>query len=419
MMPTSRPARRARHTNAGKSHPGVRALLVALVGLLAFTGAGAAFAYQSLQGGIDRHDVDAIMGKDRPERASSNPDDPYAGNEYNILVMGSDSREGKENQAIGGGDVAGMRSDTTLLVHISADRSRVDVVSIPRDLVLEEIPSCPLPNGGTTDARTAAMGWNDNNRMWNVPFALGGEGGDVAYAAACTIRSFENMTDVYVDDFVVVDMSGMEQMVDAIGGVPMCFEEDLYAPKAELDVSAGCHTLDGKTAVAFARARKGLGDGSDISRIGRQQELLMNMVEKVLDSNLLTDTADLYQFLKAATSSLTTSDDIGNLSTMVGMAYSLRGIDLEDVNFATLPFAWSGDRVKPNQASAALWDSIRSDKPMVLPEGAAEDPAQDDTAQDDPGLDDQPQDGSADPDSDTPSGEEAGTGATTGTSDAG
>src|SRR5699024_1508061 len=149
-----------------------------------------------------------IMGTDRPDRASANPDDPYAGNEYNILVMGSDSREGKENQAIGGGDVAGMRSDTTLLVHISADRSRVDVVSIPRDLVLEEIPSCPLPNGGTTDARTAAMGWNDNNCMWNVPFALGGEGGDVAYAAACTIRSFENMTDIYVDDFVVVDMSG-------------------------------------------------------------------------------------------------------------------------------------------------------------------------------------------------------------------
>src|SRR5699024_6574572 len=146
---------------------------------------------------------------------------------------------------------------------------------------------------------------------------------------------------------------GMEQMVDAIGGVPMCFEEDLYAPKAELDVSAGCHTLDGKTAVAFARARKGIGDGSDISRIGRQQELLMNMVEKVLDSNLLTDTADLYQFLKAATSSLTTSDDIGNLSTMVGLAYSLRGIDLEDVNFATLPFAWAAigsSRTRPRRS---------------------------------------------------------------------
>src|SRR5699024_12104146 len=111
MMPTSRPPRRARHTNAGKTHPGLRAVVVGLVGLLAFTGAGAAFAYQSLQGGIDRHDVDAIMGTDRPDRASANPDDPYAGNEYNILVMGSDSREGKENQAIGGGALAGRRSD--------------------------------------------------------------------------------------------------------------------------------------------------------------------------------------------------------------------------------------------------------------------------------------------------------------------
>lgn len=356
---------------------------MALVGIVTFTGTGAAFAYQSLQGGIDRHDVDAIVGGDRPERKPANPDDPYAGNEYNILVMGSDSRQGEQNQAIGGGDVAGMRSDTTLLVHISADRSRVDVVSIPRDLVLQEIPSCPLPGGGSTEPRTAAMGWGMQSRMWNVPFALGGQGGDVAYAAACTIRTFENMTDIYVDDFVVVDMAGMEQMVDAIGGVPMCFEKDLYSPKANLDVSAGCHTLDGKTAVAFARARKGIGDGSDISRIGRQQELLMNMVEKVLDSNLLTDSAELYQFLKAATSSLTTSDDIGNLSTMVGLAYSLRGIDLNEVNFATLPFAWAGDRVKPNQASTALWDSIRADEPMVLPASAtdeAQDPA-------DPGSD--------------------------------
>src|SRR5699024_5548772 len=174
-----------------------------------------------------------------------------------------------------------------------------------------------------------------------------------------------------------------------------------------------------QTAVAFARARKGIGDGSDISRIGRQQELLMNMVEKVLDSNLLTDTADLYQFLKAATSSLTTSDDIGNLSTMAGLAYSLRGIDLKDVNFATLPFAWAGNRVKPNEASEALRDSIRSDQPMVLPEGAGEDPAQSDTAQDGPGLEDPAQDGSEDPGSQTPDSEETGSGATTGTYDAG
>ncbi|HIZ34775.1 MAG TPA: LCP family protein, partial [Candidatus Ruania gallistercoris] len=196
---------------------------------------------------------------------------------------------------------------------------------------------------------------------------------------------FENMTDIYVDDFVIVDMSGMERMVDAIGGVEMCFEEDLVAPQAKLDIEAGCHTLDGETAVAFARARKGqgLGDGSDIGRIGRQQELLTNMVEQVLDRNILTQSGELYRFLQAATSSLTTGDEIGDLTAMAGLAYSLRDIEMADVNFGTVPFDWAGNRVRPNYLSDELWDSVRADEEMALPEdpeAEGEDEDEDDAA---------------------------------------
>src|SRR5699024_5793232 len=188
----TRAHRGPRHSAERGGHPLVRGLLVALVGVLAFTGTGAAVAYQSLQSGIQRHDVDDILGSGRPTREPANPDDPNAGNEYNILVMGSDSREGDDNQAIGGGDVQGMRSDTTLLVHIAADRSRVDVVSIPRDLVVD-IPDCPMPDGTRTQARLEGQGWSDDNRMWNVPFAPGAASGDLGYAASCTIRTFEHM----------------------------------------------------------------------------------------------------------------------------------------------------------------------------------------------------------------------------------
>lgn len=381
----SRAAHRGpRHSTGRANRPVLRGLLVALVGVLAFTGTGAAFAYQSLQGGIDQHDVDGILGSDRPDREPTNPDDPNAGNEYNILVMGSDSREGDDNQAIGGGDVEGMRSDTTLLVHVAADRSRVDVISIPRDLIVD-IPSCPLPDGSETQERLEGYGWSDDSRMWNTAFALGAQSGDLGYAAGCTIRTFENMTDIYVDDFVIVDMSGMERMVDAIGGVEMCFEEDLVAPQAKLDIEAGCHTLDGETAVAFARARKGqgLGDGSDIGRIGRQQELLTNMVEQVLDRNILTQSGELYRFLQAATSSLTTGDEIGDLTAMAGLAYSLRDIEMADVNFGTVPFDWAGNRVRPNYLSDELWDSVRADEEMALPEdpeAEGEDEDEDDAA---------------------------------------
>src|SRR5690625_4526427 len=356
----TRARRGPRHSAERGGHPLARGLLVALVGVLAFTGAGAAFAYQSLQSGIQRHDVDRFLGSDRPTREPANPDDPNAGNEYNILVMGSDSREG-DNQAIGGGDVEGMRSDTTLLVHIAADRSRVDVISIPRDLVID-IPSCPMPDGTETQPRLEGQGWPEQERQFNVPFALGAGSGDLGYAASCTVRTFEHMTDILIDDFVIVDMAGMERMVDAIGGVEMCFDEDLHSPQAKLDVSAGCHTLDGETAVAFARARKGegLGDGSDIGRIGRQQELLTNMVDQVLERNILTESGELYRFLQAATSSLTTGDEIGNLTTMAGLGYSLRNIGMADVNCATVPFDWPGNRVRQHYLAEELWHSFRA-----------------------------------------------------------
>ncbi|SEE98006.1 cell envelope-related function transcriptional attenuator common domain-containing protein [Ruania alba] len=337
--------------------------MAAVLFVVTFAGTGAAFAYQSLQGGVERHDLDDILGSDRPTTTEpDNPDDALEGEAYNILVMGTDSREGEENASLGGGQdsVEGMRSDTTLLVHVAADRSRVDVVSIPRDLLVT-IPSCQLPDGTST--------YEQYDTMFNSAFALGGGTGDVGYAAGCTVRTVEAMTGIFIHDFVVVDMAGFKDMVDAIGGVDMCFDEDLYSEDAKLDISAGCHTLDGETALAVARARKGvgLGDGSDIGRIDRQQELLTNMVEQVLDRNILTNSTELYQFLQAATSSLTTSERIGNLTTMAGLAYSLRGTEMDGVNFATVPFDWAGNRVRPNYLSEELWTSIRDDEPMALP----------------------------------------------------
>lgn len=241
-----------------------------MVGLLTFLGVGTALAYQELQGGVSTHNVDAILaGGERPTGDTA-PDDPLDGRAFNVLVMGSDARD-SDDDAADYGFAAGMRSDTTLLMHVAADRSRADVVSIPRDLLVD-VPSCPLPDGSSTPALSAGTG--DNGTRFNAAFAYGGQGGDVAYAAACTILTVEQMTGIYIDDFVVMDFGGFKGMIDALGGVEMCFSEDIDAPKAKLKLDAGCHELDGETALGVARARTGVGvgDGSDINRIGRQQE---------------------------------------------------------------------------------------------------------------------------------------------------
>jgi LCP family protein required for cell wall assembly len=333
---------------------------VAAVGLSAFILSGSALAYSALQGNITTHDVTGLLGSERPDGGdeASGPVDPRAGHDFNVLVMGSDSRSG-ENAALGGApETEGMRSDTTLLVHISADRARADIVSIPRDLLVD-VPACARPDGEPTRAQP--------NTMFNAAFATGGDTGQVEYAAACTIKTVEQMSGVYIDDYVVVDFAGFTRMVDALGGVPMCIPEAVSDRYAGLDLEAGQQVLNGHDALAYARARKNVGDGSDISRIGRQQLMLGAMFRAVLTKNLLTDLPKLYLFLDAATESVTAGPTIGRIPNLVGLANSVRAVPPGGVTFVTMPFDWAGARVKPNDDSALLWSAIAADLPIAPP----------------------------------------------------
>jgi LCP family protein required for cell wall assembly len=334
-------------------------MAVAVVGLAAFVLTGSAVAYSALQGNITTRDVSGLLGANRPVGSgeeSAGPVDPSAGQPLNVLVMGSDVRTG-ENAVLGGSpEVEGMRSDTTLLVHISADRTRAEIASIPRDLLVD-VPACALPDGGESRPQPDVM--------FNSAFATGGGGGKTEYAAACTIKTVEDLTGVFIDDYVVIDFAGFTRMVDALGGIPMCIPEPVSDRYAGLHLEAGEQVLGGQQALAYARARKNVGDGSDISRIGRQQLLLGAMVRQVLAKNLLTDLPSLYRFLDAATESVTAGPTLGQIPNLVGLANSLRSVPAGGVAFVTVPFDWAGDRVRPNSASAELWAAIAADTPIA------------------------------------------------------
>jgi LCP family protein required for cell wall assembly len=352
------PARGPAHARRLGGHRLARAVALVLTAALAFVGVGAATALTRLQGNITSADVDDLLG-DRPAQPTPDPDDPNKGKPLNILLMGSDDRGG-DNAGFAVEGVTGMRSDTTIVLHISADRSRVELVSIPRDSRVD-IPSCTMTNGKTTTPR---------NERFNAAFALGAvTGGDVPSAAACAINTVESLTDLYIDDFVVVDFAGFQKMIDAIGGVQICIPNDIDAPKADLQLTAGEQTLDGVTALGYARARTGvgLGNGSDLQRIDRQQKLLAATVHQVLSKNLLTDAPALYQFLEAGTASLTTSTDLGNLSNLTGLAFSLRGLSSGNITFMTVPYA--PDPTNPNTVvwapeAAEVWANIKADLPL-------------------------------------------------------
>jgi LCP family protein required for cell wall assembly len=341
-----------------------------LTAILAFGAGGIAAAYNRFQGNIESKDVTSLLGSERPIAApAADPNDPSSGRAVNLLLIGSDGRGGADGTI--GGVVAGARSDTTIVLHISADRKRIEAVSIPRDSHVQ-IPSCTMTNGKTTKAV---------GERFNAAFAYGSDtGGDTASAAGCTIKTVESLTKVRIDGYVVIDFAGFIKMIDALGGVAICIPNTMDAPKAGLHLNAGYQTLDGTTALGYARARTGtgVGDGSDTNRIGRQQQLLAATVRAIKTKNLLTNAPQLLQFLDAATRSITASPDLASIPNMAGLAFSLKDIPSSKITFMTVPF--SPYPPDPNQviwtaAAAAIWASIAADKPVLASEAAATTPA--------------------------------------------
>lgn len=323
-------------------------ILVALLSVFTFIATATGIMYYNLQASVKTVNVDKLLKK------TNKPVDSYDGKALNILVIGSDVRTG-ENARFGNDE--GMRSDTTLLVHISADRKHTQVVSIARD-ILTNIPECPREDGSTVPAMYA---------QFNTAFAYGGMDGNISSAAACTIRTVEAMSGLNIDEFVVIDFSGFINVVDSLGGVEYCFEEAVNDPLSGLHVDAGCQKLNGFQALALARARYSLGDGSDVSRIGRQQQLVFELIKTAKSKNILTDISSLYSFAKTSLSTLTTSERIGSLSTMGGIAYSLRNIKNDNIQFITLPVHPAPqdiNRLVVSPEGEQLWQLIKEDKPV-------------------------------------------------------
>ncbi|WP_431036122.1 LCP family protein [Streptomyces sp. P6-2-1] len=266
----------------------------------------------------------------------------------NILLIGSDSRAGKNKEY--GRDGGTQRSDTTILLHVSRDRKRATAVSVPRDLMVP-IPSCRGADGKRVDERLAQFNW---------AFESGG--------TACTVRTVEKMTNVRIDHYVVVDFEGFKKMVDAVGGVKVCVERPIDDKDAHLKLAAGNQRLNGEEALGYVRVRKTLGNGSDTDRIDRQQRFLAALVSKMSGGDVLYNPAKLYPVLDAATSALTTDPGLASLRDLYGLVRDVRSVPTKNVRFLTVPReAYAAD---PNRdqlvqpAAERLFAQLRNDSPV-------------------------------------------------------
>jgi LCP family protein required for cell wall assembly len=301
-------------------------------GVVALAAVGLFLVYRHLNGNIQQRDVSGLLG--------SQPVDLHPQAE-NILIIGSDSRFGTHGQY--GHNLVTDQSDTMMIMHIAANRQWAEVMSIPRDSYVS-IPACKMGNGQLSGPQQFKI---------NEAFAIGNlDGNNTALGVACSIKTVEQNTGIYIDHFVVVNFTGFQNMVSALGGVEECNTQPINDPKSGLKLAAGQHLLNPTQALAYVRARYTLGDGSDLERIMRQQAFMSSLVQRV-KSKLLNPVA-IYGFLDAATKSLTIDTKLGGATGLYNLASSLRSLPSNKVAFFTLP-TYPRSEVVPTDTANVLW----------------------------------------------------------------
>ncbi|MEU7640746.1 MULTISPECIES: LCP family protein [unclassified Streptomyces] len=283
-----------------------------VVGFVLVAGCGTAFViYEQLDGNIKKVDVG--------EENSAVTDGPV-----NLLVIGTDARTGKGDSGYGDSGSVG-HADTTILMHVSKDRTNATALSIPRDLITD-IPDCPTkqPDGSTKVI--------PGQQQVRFNTSLGQEGRD----PGCTWRTVEKLTGVKVNHFMMADFNAVKDLSNAVDGVEVCAGKDIDDPKSHLKLTAGRHVVKGEQALAFVRTRHAVGTGSDLSRIQLQQQFVGSLIRK-LKSSAFSSPGKLLDVAQAATKALTVDTGIGSASKLMDFGNDLKQVDLNKITFATVP----------------------------------------------------------------------------------
>jgi LCP family protein required for cell wall assembly len=321
-----------------------KALVVVIVSTLTVAGVSAYQLSQELS--RNALHVPAANGKKRVIPPLDGP--------LNLLLVGSDSRQGSGNSAFG--NITSNLADVIILLHISEDRKSAVGLSFPRDLIVPW-PACPSTTGGP-GYYAQSLG------QINATISNGGAG--------CTLLTVEKLTGLDIPFLALVDFNGVIELSNAVGGVEVCVANDIDDPYTNTYLKAGIHKLQGIQALQFLRTRHGVGDGSDLSRISNQQVYLTSLVRKLKSKDILNNPVALYSLAQTAARNMKLSDTLADPNVMAGVAMALKAIPMDKITFLQLPSiaglpAPNQGRVMPDYEKAqVLFDLIKQDKPMVL-----------------------------------------------------
>ena len=306
-------------------HPLRRVLIslaaIALV-LALLVGGGLWFLADRWAGNIDRvSDVFASLDQAaRPAAATpaqSAPQDPVT-----FLLVGSDTRD-----EVAAGEDPDGRSDAIMIARLAADRTHAQLISIPRDSWVD------IPGHG-------------RNKI-NASYAFGGP--------SLLIQTVEQLTQVRIDHYVAIDFAGLIQVTDDLGGVDVVVAET--TENGPFTFPAGPNHLDGEQVRWYLAQRYGL-PGGDFDRVKRQQQYLRAMFAKLFSSDTFTDPGKLDAAMLAVTSAVTIDDTLGN-GDLVSLAYSMRGVRPDNIQFFTAPVLGTG---MEGPASVVYLDTVTGER---------------------------------------------------------
>ncbi|MEU1085453.1 LCP family protein [Streptomyces sp. NPDC005576] len=305
-----------------------------------------------LETGIDRVDPFRDM-KNRPSGSRG----------MNLLLVGTDGRDhitAAEKKRFRLGGAPCHCTDTLMLVHLSEDRRRASVVSLPRD----SYAVIPAHTDRTTGKRHAS-----HPVKLNAAYAEGGP--------TLTVRTVEQLTGIKIDHYLEADFTSFMKTVDALGGVDICTVRPLKDTYTGLDLPAGTHRLGGGGALQYVRSRH-IDGAADLGRMERQQKFVAAVIERATSKGVLLNPVKFQQVVSAMLGSVRADEGFGT-EQMLELGSAMRGFTAASSEFASVPVGdpsfpvkGIGSTVKWDTARAnALFRTLREDKPLTSSRPAA------------------------------------------------
>ncbi|MEU6376643.1 LCP family protein [Streptomyces sp. NPDC046909] len=275
----------------------------------------------------------------------------------NILLMGTDQRDtitAAEKRKFHAGGQACNCTDVLMLVHVSARRDRVSVVSMPRDSYAD-IP--PYRDESTGEER------GPHPSKINGAYDEGGPG--------LSISTVESMTGMRIDRYLQVDFRRFIDAVNDVGGVEVCTSRTLKDSATKLNLRPGRHTLNGGRSLQYVRSRH-VDTSADLGRIQRQHRFLVNALRGLKAKKALTDPVGMARVVGTLLGNGRVEQGF-DAKELIELAAALNKVPAKSMEFTTVPIAGFNE-TRPDIGSTLAWDMrradamfarLRADKPLL------------------------------------------------------